>query len=804
MRSLLKCLILSLPLATTAQFTWRVSSERTTRTLSGHHRIGRPVPPYLFAEGDDYTNIALPTISGSSAESTETDDTGQQTVAEGSTSIETSLVPVTFGSSSLSSSIPSPGPSNTGLPLPTSSTSVAIASISSSGYFNSSISTPTPSSTGSVASISNDDLPIQITPTPSSGLQSTSTNSSSLLVSEQISSSSVNSTQQQSSTSSSSSPTSTPIVGPSSSIAGSQTSSGSAVVLPIQSTPTASDSSTLVIAASISGLSSTLTSSEAPLASTPSVSSGVSSSSPSQSDTAIPNSVQSSSTTPSSSTTSSSSTTPSSEIVSSVSSTIPDSISSSSVESSSPTPVTSSTPNVPSTFSTVVVTPIVSSTPATTCSNGQIATPSTCLVVLPPACSSLSSPTLLGAILSQADLLACKVALGVLATVNAAECFTTSLASDLTGSYVLRCLQTGVLCNSCISSLPDACTTFFSDTSIIDNTVLGACQAALGNFGLGRATLCFDVGVSVSSLTGVNVGACLQQSVSLCPTVGCIASTPTPTPITTPTPSPSSIPTITPIPCIVALPSVCSVPNSGLLSSIVTTVDTVACQLALNALLPTNLASVCFGVNLSTLTGQDFAQCLAINFPICSTTPTPTPTPTPIPTPTPATCIASLPPICIAPGSGLLSPVLLVVDTLGCQSALNALLTPNPAALCFSTNLLGTLTGQDFGLCLATNFPLCPTTPSPTPTPTPIPTPTPTPTSIPSGCIATLPSVCAVSSSGLLAPVLLTVDTLGCQLALNGLLSPNPAALCFSTNLLSTLTGNDFGLCLAANFPLCT
>jgi hypothetical protein len=83
-------------------------------------------------------------------------------------------------------------------------------------------------------------------------------------------------------------------------------------------------------------------------------------------------------------------------------------------------------------------------------------------------------------------------------------------------------------------------------------------------------------------------------------------------------------------------------------------------------------------------------------------------------------------------------------------------------------------------------------------TPTPSPSPSPSP-----GCLTALPAVCQVPNSGLLAPVLLTVDTLACQLALNTLLTPNPAAICFANNLLSTITGQDFALCLATNVPLC-
>jgi hypothetical protein len=262
------------------------------------------------------------------------------------------------------------------------------------------------------------------------------------------------------------------------------------------------------------------------------------------------------------------------------------------------------------TFSTVVVTPILSSASPTPCSSGQLATPNTCLIELPPACLAFENPTLLGAVLSQADVLACKSSLGVLATGNAAECFPTSLENTLTGYKVLNCLQTNVLCTSCITTVPNACSSFFSYASIINTTILDACQSALGSFGLGQAALCFEPGVGTSSLTGVNVGACLNANLSLCPSTGCIAVTPTPTPTPIPTPTP------TPASCI-ALPAYCVVSDGSLSLPVLFTVDIVACQLALNALLPTNPAATCFSAIHSGTTGQDFQQCLAINLPLC-------------------------------------------------------------------------------------------------------------------------------------------------------------------------------------------
>jgi hypothetical protein len=282
----------------------------------------------------------------------------------------------------------------------------------------------------------------------------------------------------------------------------------------------------------------------------------------------------------------------------------------SSIQSSSLNPLSIS--DLPSTLSVDVASSTVSATPVSACSSAQ---PSSCVATLPPACQSFSSPSLLGTILTQADLSPCQVSLGVLGTANAAECFTANLVDALTGSYVLSCLQSRLLCNECLTSLPDVCTNFFTDTSIIDTTVLAACQSGLGNFGLGAAAQCFNVGVSVSSLTGTNVGACLRQSVPICSTVPCssvLSTTPSPI-ISTPAP-----PSPTPTPCVAALPSVCQVPNSGLLAPVLLTVNTVACQLALNSLLPANPAALCFSNNLlSTLTGQDFTLCLSSNFPLC-------------------------------------------------------------------------------------------------------------------------------------------------------------------------------------------
>jgi hypothetical protein len=172
-----------------------------------------------------------------------------------------------------------------------------------------------------------------------------------------------------------------------------------------------------------------------------------------------------------------------------------------------------------------------------------------CLDTLPPACQSLSSPTLLGAVLSQADLLACGTVLGALGTVNTTACFTSGILASLTGANVLSCLEGRLLCSNCLPTLPAVCTNLFSNTGIIDAAVLSTCQTALGVVGTGVAAVCFAVSNLVPSLTGVNLASCLQQNANICSASslisGCVSGS------LSPTPSPSSA-------CI-SLPSACRI-----------------------------------------------------------------------------------------------------------------------------------------------------------------------------------------------------------------------------------------------------
>lgn len=156
----------------------------------------------------------------------------------------------------------------------------------------------------------------------------------------------------------------------------------------------------------------------------------------------------------------------------------------------------------------------------------------TCLTTLPLACQALSSSSLLGTVFNQADVLACQTALGVFGTVNALSCFTSSLISSLTGTDLLGCIQSHVpMCSSCLPALPDVCTNFGSDISVLDITALTVCQSALGVFGTGVGAVCFTISSALSSLTGQNVAACLQQNIPICAS----SSGPTPTSLLGPT-----------------------------------------------------------------------------------------------------------------------------------------------------------------------------------------------------------------------------------------------------------------------------
>jgi hypothetical protein len=92
------------------------------------------------------------------------------------------------------------------------------------------------------------------------------------------------------------------------------------------------------------------------------------------------------------------------------------------------------------------------------------------------------------------------------------------------------------------------------------------------------------------------------------------------------------------------------------------------------------------------------------------------------------------------------------------------------AAVCFTSNLLSALTGQDFLSCLQNHVPMC------------------------NSCVATLPSACQ-AGSGVLGSV--------CQVAL-GAFGTTAAATCFLSNVLSNIVGNSLVTCLNQALPYCS
>jgi hypothetical protein len=131
--------------------------------------------------------------------------------------------------------------------------------------------------------------------------------------------------------------------------------------------------------------------------------------------------------------------------------------------------------------------------------------------------------------------------------------------------------------------------------------------------------------------------------------------------------------------------------------------------------------------------------------------------------------LTALPSSCVATGSGLLGSVLGSIDTTACQASLGVYGTVN-AAVCFTTALLGTFTGESFGTCLNNHLPLC------------------------NRCVTNLPPAC-LAGSGYVGAV--------CQNAL-GYFGDVIAAPCFLNGVLnSTITGS-LATCLNGVLPFCT
>jgi hypothetical protein len=319
----------------------------------------------------------------------------------------------------------------------------------------------------------------------------------------------------------------------------------------------------------------------------------------------------------------------------------------------------------------------------------------------------------------------------------------TALATDVCG------IQGSTPDGQCLSSLPPACQAFSTSTllgAVLNPVEVLACQTALGVFGTVNAVGCFT-GNLVTSLTGLNLLSCIQAHVPMCST------------------------------CLPALPSVCTNLGSGISILDVTALTT--CQTALGVF-GSAAGAVCFTVGsvVSSLTGQNVLGCLQQNIPLCPTTSVPTPTALMAvstvtgcaATAVATSCITALPSACQAPSSGLLGNVLGVLDTTVCQTALGTFGVVN-AAVCFTSNLLSTLTSQDFTSCLTNHLPMCG-----------------------NNCVSALPLACQPSSGQLGS---------ACQIAL-GLYGTTDAVSCFLTNVLSSVVNADVVSCLNRTLSYCS
>jgi hypothetical protein len=163
----------------------------------------------------------------------------------------------------------------------------------------------------------------------------------------------------------------------------------------------------------------------------------------------------------------------------------------------------------------VIPTSLIATITTTGC--GGTPTPWPCMTSLPSVCQP-SGSGLLGVAAGVVDILACRTALGVFGTVDAAVCFTNALLNTLTGLDFDLCLNNHLpLCNRCVPALPSAC----SPTS----GFLGAvCQSALGQFGDVIAAPCFLAG-TLGSTVSTGLVSCLNQVLPFCTTLSTITQT---------------------------------------------------------------------------------------------------------------------------------------------------------------------------------------------------------------------------------------------------------------------------------------
>ncbi|KAH7399215.1 hypothetical protein DE146DRAFT_632733 [Phaeosphaeria sp. MPI-PUGE-AT-0046c] len=480
--------------------------------------------------------------------------------------------------------------------------------------------------------------------------------------------------------------------------------------------------------------------------------------------------------------------------------------------SSESTLITSSASESSSAISISVTTASLSVSVVSSCVEPS-PTPTACLLLLPPQCAQFGRPDVLNAILTNDDVQGCLREVGLPFYQSASPCFSDDPLSTTTGDVALRCLESRLLCTTCASSLPWECTNLFSNTEIINVDLLEECQTTLGVFSSGVSP-CFQE-TRDNALTGVNIGACLQAAIpqctatKVCPDVSSsslsaiVSSSSSIVPVGVASPLPvcsGQLPSSPPGTCVTTLPEYCQAFSEPYSVDSGLTVATLgpffrACDKDLQGAGVSN-AATCFPTGEESLKGREITTCLQ-SLALCKV------------------CIESLPDVCT---SFFSSTQAVDGETLSaCKTAVGTA-GQGQGSLCFNNPLdTSPLTGTRVGACLS-SIPSCgsnicssssssspssslaqisSSTPPPTPTFATISTPSPQP------CVQALPSSCRVASRGLLIDIRDTISPSYCQTELALMRTPNAADVCFTTDPVISLTGQDFVQCLAVYFPEC-
>ncbi|EAT81204.1 hypothetical protein SNOG_11496 [Parastagonospora nodorum SN15] len=264
---------------------------------------------------------------------------------------------------------------------------------------------------------------------------------------------------------------------------------------------------------------------------------------------------------------------------------------------------------------------------------------------------------------------------------KAPRCFTGSLVQSLTGANVYNCIQSRVpSCANCLPALPRLLQESSNGTTSVLDTIInhyfGPVRQRSVTLDQGIASLCFAVSSTLTTLTGSNVFRCLSDSVVICPSSA--AAAPSSLIATVSVSGCGATPTTRA--CLTGLPSSCQPSNqNNLLGSVLGTVDTATCQLALGLYGTTN-AAVCFTSSLLNIfTGTDFLGCLNNHLPLCQR------------------CVQSIPSAC-DPSRGYLGGV--------CQSALGYF-GDTFAGNCFANGVLNSTITSNVISCLNNVLPFC-------------------------------------------------------------------------------------------------